>query len=39
MAACALISFLILALGRKKIAYKAKWQDVEEQAVDLVEKY
>jgi MFS transporter, DHA1 family, multidrug resistance protein len=39
MAACALISFLILAIGRKKIAFKAKWQDVEEQAFDLIEKY
>ena len=30
---------MILLLGRKKIAYKARQEDLEEQAVDMVEKY
>ena len=39
MAGCALLAVLILAVGSKKIGYKARMDDIEEQAVDLVEKY
>ncbi|HET7897780.1 MAG TPA: multidrug effflux MFS transporter [Flavisolibacter sp.] len=39
MAGCALTSFLVLSLGRRKIAYKTKWADVEEQAFELIERY
>lgn len=39
MAACAVIALLILAFGRHKIRYKARQEDIEEQTVDLVEKY
>jgi MFS transporter, DHA1 family, multidrug resistance protein len=39
MAACAVLAFLILLFGRKQIFYKAKQQDVQEQAFDLIEKY
>lgn len=39
MAGCAVMSLLILSLGQHKIRYKARQADIEEQAVDLVEKY
>jgi DHA1 family bicyclomycin/chloramphenicol resistance-like MFS transporter len=39
MAGCAVIALLILSLGQHKIRYKARQADIEEQAVDLVEKY
>ncbi|RYZ25994.1 MAG: Bcr/CflA family efflux MFS transporter [Chitinophagaceae bacterium] len=39
MAACAFAAFIILLFGRKQIQYKARQQDVEEQAFDLIEKY
>ena len=39
MAGCAVIAFLILFLGQRKTRFKAKEPDLEEQAVDLVEKY
>ena len=39
MATCACIAFIILLLGRQRIHYQAKQQDVEEQALDLIEKY
>jgi DHA1 family bicyclomycin/chloramphenicol resistance-like MFS transporter len=39
MAGCALLAVLILAVGSKKIGYKARRDDIEEQAVDMVEKY
>lgn len=39
MAACAVIALLILAFGQRKIRYNARVEDIEEQAVDLVEKY
>jgi len=39
MAACAFTAFIILLFGRHQIKYKAKQQDVGEQAVDLIEKY
>ncbi len=39
MAACAVTAFLILFAGQKQIRHKAREQDLEEQAVDLVEKY
>ncbi|MFM2362364.1 MAG: hypothetical protein RLZZ316_1266 [Bacteroidota bacterium] len=39
MAACALTAFLVLVLGRRKIEYKARVENIEEQAFDLIEKY
>ncbi|HEY1022198.1 MAG TPA: multidrug effflux MFS transporter [Flavisolibacter sp.] len=39
MAGCAIMALLILSLGQHKIRYKARQVDIEEQAVDLVEKY
>jgi DHA1 family bicyclomycin/chloramphenicol resistance-like MFS transporter len=39
MAGCALTGFLILIFGQKQIRYKAKAEDLSEQAFDLVEKY
>lgn len=39
MASCALIGLLILSIGSRKIRYKAKYDDVEEQTVDMIEKY
>ena len=39
MAGCALIALLILTAGRRKIQYLARQADLEEQTVDLLEKY
>lgn len=39
MAACAIIGLLILTLGTRKIRYKSRYEDVEEQTVDMIEKY
>lgn len=39
MASCALIGWLILTIGSRKIRYKAKYEDIEEQTVDMIEKY
>jgi MFS transporter, DHA1 family, multidrug resistance protein len=39
MAVCTLIGLIILILGKKKILFKARMQDVEEQALDIIEKY
>jgi MFS transporter, DHA1 family, multidrug resistance protein len=39
MAVCTIIGLIILILGRKKIVFKARAQDVEEQALDIIEKY
>ena len=39
MASCALIGLLILIIGSRKIRYKAKYEDIEEQAFDMIEKY
>ena len=39
MAVCTLIGLIILILGKKKILFKARIQDVEEQALDIIEKY
>ena len=39
MAACALIGLLILTVGTRKIRYQSRYEDVEEQTVDMIEKY
>ena len=39
MAACVLVAWLILMISTKNIAYQAKATDIEEQALDLIEKY
>jgi MFS transporter, DHA1 family, multidrug resistance protein len=39
MAGCALLGLIILAIGRKRIEYKSRIEDVEEQAFELIEKY
>ena len=39
MAICALISLVILFLGRRTIRYKLRAADVQEQTVDMIEKY
>ena len=39
MASCAFIGLLILFIGTRKIRYKAKYEDIEEQAFDMIEKY
>lgn len=39
MAVCTLIGLLILIIGRRRIKYAAKFRDVEEQALDMIEKY
>lgn len=39
MAACAVIGLLILSIGSRKIRYKSRFEDVEEQTVDMIEKY
>jgi MFS transporter, DHA1 family, multidrug resistance protein len=39
MASSALFGLLILAIGSRKIRYKAKHEDIEEQTVDMIEKY
>jgi DHA1 family bicyclomycin/chloramphenicol resistance-like MFS transporter len=39
MAGCALLGLIILAAGRRRIAYQASLADVEEQAFEMIEKY
>lgn len=39
MAGCALLGLIILLLGRKRILYAPRLEDVEEQAFELIEKY
>lgn len=39
MASCAVAGLIILTLGRKKIAYKSRLEDVEEQAFEQIEMY
>ena len=39
MAACTSLGLIILFVGTKKIRYKAKSADVEEQTLDMIEKY
>jgi DHA1 family bicyclomycin/chloramphenicol resistance-like MFS transporter len=39
MAACALLGFCILAIGQKKILSAPRNEDLQEQTLDLVEKY
>ena len=39
MAVCTTIGLLILIAGKRKIQYEAKPQDVEEEALDMIEKY
>ncbi|ULQ53195.1 multidrug effflux MFS transporter [Flavihumibacter fluvii] len=39
MAGCALLGLIILALGRKRIEYASRIEDVEEQAFEQIEMY
>lgn len=39
MAGCAFLGLVILSLGNKRIAYKSRITDVEEQAFELIERY
>jgi DHA1 family bicyclomycin/chloramphenicol resistance-like MFS transporter len=39
MASCALLGLIILSLGRKRLKYKSRIEDVEEQAFEQIEKY
>lgn len=39
MAGCALLGLIILSLGRKRLEYKSRIEDVEEQAFAQIEKY
>ncbi len=39
MAGCALLGFIILSVGSKRIEYRSRMEDVEEQAFELIEKY
>jgi DHA1 family bicyclomycin/chloramphenicol resistance-like MFS transporter len=39
MASCTVVGFVILFLGKRRIQYKARMQDVEEQSLDIIEKY
>lgn len=39
MAACIVLGLLILVVGKRKIKYSAQERDVEEQALDMIEKY
>jgi len=39
MAVCALLSLAILYFGRRTIRYQCRKEDLQEQAVDLIEKY
>jgi DHA1 family bicyclomycin/chloramphenicol resistance-like MFS transporter len=39
MAGCALLGLIILSIGRKRIEYKARLEDVEEHAFEQIEKY
>ena len=39
MATCTLMGLIILLISKKKIQYKAKEQDIEEETLDMIEKY
>ena len=39
MASCALIALIILLLGKRRINYQSRLEDVDESAMDLIEKY
>ena len=39
MAGCALLGLIILSIGSKRIEYKSRIEDVEEQAFEQIEKY
>jgi DHA1 family bicyclomycin/chloramphenicol resistance-like MFS transporter len=39
MAGCALLGFIILGIGRKRIEFNPRIEDVEEQAFDQIERY
>lgn len=39
MAGCALMGLIVLSIGNKRIEYKARIEDVDEQAFELIEKY
>lgn len=39
MSGCALLGLIILSLGRKRLDYKSRIEDVEEQAFEQIEKY
>lgn len=39
MAGCALFGLIILSIGRRRIEFKSRIEDVEEQAFELIEKY
>ncbi|MEJ6982225.1 multidrug effflux MFS transporter [Pedobacter sp. P351] len=39
MAGCALLGLIILSMGRKRLDYKSRIVDVEEQAFEQIEKY
>jgi DHA1 family bicyclomycin/chloramphenicol resistance-like MFS transporter len=39
MAVCTAIGLFILLVGNRQIQFKAKPQDIEEEALDLIEKY
>lgn len=39
MACCALLGLIILSIGRKRIEYASRIEDVEEQAFEQIEKY
>jgi len=39
MAVCVTIGLIILLVGKKKIQFKAKPQDIEEETLDMIEKY
>jgi DHA1 family bicyclomycin/chloramphenicol resistance-like MFS transporter len=39
MAACSVLGLTILLIGRKRVDYKARNEDVEQQCLELIEKY
>jgi DHA1 family bicyclomycin/chloramphenicol resistance-like MFS transporter len=39
MAGCALTGLVVLSLGRKRLQYASRIEDVEEQAFEQIEKY
>jgi MFS transporter, DHA1 family, multidrug resistance protein len=39
MAGCALLGLIILLIGRKRIEFKSRMEDVEAQAFEQIEKY
>lgn len=39
MAGCSIAGFIILMIGRKRIEYKARNEDVEQQCLEMIEKY